>query len=246
MSHVTHFHIRPSLRVALAMAASVALALPARAADLATKAPPPLPVAYLWTGLYGGANFGFAFNSEAMTTPFGSASSDPSGAVGGGQLGYNFQFAPSFLAGIEAELDGTTARSTTNVVGAGAQTGTALSIASDHDWYGTLSGRLGYVSGPWLVFAKGGAAWMNAGYQIQVNGGLAGGSSLSGTRAGWNAGGGVEYQLMPRWTVKVEYDRLDFGTSTLNVATPVGAGATTSRAQVNEVKVGVNYHFSGL
>jgi len=243
MSNVTHFQTAPWLRVALAMAVLAAAALPAHAADLAATAALPPPVAYTWTGLYGGANFGFAFTGERATTPLGTASIDPSGALGGGQIGYNFQLAPSWLAGVEAEFDGTTARGTTNIVGTGAQTGTALSVASDQNWYGTLSGRFGYVSGPWLLFAKGGAAWMNADHQIEVNSGTAAASSLTGTRTGWTAGGGVEYQLIPKWSVKVEYDRLDFGTGTLNFSG--AAGATAFRAQANEVKAGVNYHFSG-
>jgi opacity protein-like surface antigen len=244
MATVMHVHVAPWRRISLATSA-LALALPAHAADLAIKAPPPAaPVAYNWTGLYGGANFGGAFNSEGVTTPFGATSTDPSGALGGGQIGYNFQFAPSWLAGIEGEFDGTSARGTTSAIGSDAQTATALSISGSHNWYATLSGRLGYVSGAWLFYGKGGAAWMNADYQIQVNSGLAGGGSLNATRTGWNLGAGVEYQLMPKWTVKVEYDYLDFGSSTLSFAPPVGA--TTFRTQVNEVKAGVNYHFSGL
>jgi opacity protein-like surface antigen len=241
MSIAMHFRIMPSRCLALATAA---LALPADAADLATKVPPPVAIAYNWNGLYGGANFGFSFNREGVTTPFGAASTDPSGVLGGGQVGYNFQFAPSWLIGIEGEFDGTSARGTTNVVGTGAQIGTALSVASDHDWYAVLSGRLGYVSGPWLFYAKGGPAWMNADYQIQVNSGVGGVLSLDTTRTGWMAGGGVEYMLTARWSAKVDYEYLEFGNSTLNFAAPVGA--TPVRSQVNEVKAGVNYHFSGL
>jgi opacity protein-like surface antigen len=243
MPTIMQVHVAPLRRITLA--AALALALPAHAADLATKAaPPPAPVAYNWTGIYGGANFGGAFNSEQAATPFGTTSqgTDPSGALGGVQLGYNYQFAPSWLAGIEGEFDWTAANGTANLVGTGAQTGTALSITSNHNWYSTLSGRLGYVSGPWLFYAKGGAAWMNADYQLSVNSGTAGGSSLNSTRTGWTTGGGVEYMLTPRWSAKVEYDYLDFGSNTLSFATPVG-GETTFRTQVNEVKVGFNYHF---
>jgi opacity protein-like surface antigen len=242
MSTLTHLHIASSRRIALATAA-LALALPAHAADLAVKAPAPLaPAAYSWTGLYVGANFGAAVTSEQATTPFGTSSPDPAGAIGGGQIGYNFQFAPSWLMGIEGDIDGASTRGNTNVVSppVGGTT-TALSIASDHNWYATLSGRLGYVAGPWLFFAKGGGTWMNADYQIQVNSGVGGAASINTTRSGWTAGVGVEYQLLPKWTVKVEYDYLDFGTSNLNFA-PLGIG-TTFKTDVNEIKVGANYHF---
>jgi opacity protein-like surface antigen len=240
MSTVTHFHI-PSRSIILATAA-LALALPANAADLAVKAPAPPPAVYSWTGFYVGANFGAAVTSEQATTPFGSSSPDPAGAIGGGQIGYNFQLAPAWLLGIEGDIDGTSVRGTTNVVSPPVGgVATALSIASNHNWYATLTGRLGYVAGPWLIYAKGGGAWMNADYQLSVNSGVGGAASITSTRSGWTAGAGVEYQLMPKWTVKVEYDYLDFGSSALNF-TPVGI-VTTFKTDVNEIKVGANYHF---
>jgi opacity protein-like surface antigen len=237
MSTITHSHIASSQRIALATAA-LALALPAHAADLAVKAPAPLaPAAYSWAGLYVGPNFGAAVTSEQATTPLGASSPDPAGAIGGGQIGYNFQLAPSWLIGIEGDIDGASTHGTTNVV----SPATALSIASDHNLYATLTGRLGFVAGAWLFFAKGGGAWMNADYQIQVNSGLGGTASINTTRSGWTAGVGVEYQLLSRWTVKVEYDYLDFGTSNLNFA-PIGI-ETTFKTDVSEIKVGANYHF---
>jgi hypothetical protein len=57
--------------------------VPTQAADLATKAPPPLPVVYHWTGFYVGANFGANTVSADVATPFGIASPAPSGAIGG-------------------------------------------------------------------------------------------------------------------------------------------------------------------
>src|SRR5450432_3549604 len=83
------------------VAAMFMLQLPAHAADLSVKAPVFSPVAvYNWTGLYGGANFGGVFNTEDVTTPLGIFSTDPSGAVGGFQAGYNYQFS-SWLIGVE-------------------------------------------------------------------------------------------------------------------------------------------------
>lgn len=225
----------PSIGIALAVAAMAGL--PAHAADLSAAATPPVSN-YYWTGLYIGANFGAVFDSEAVTTPFGISSSDPSNALGGGQLGYNLQFS-SWLVGIEGEFDGVAAQGIANSFG---QTAT-ISVTSDQKWYATLDGRLGYVMGPLLVFAKGGAAWMNANYQLAVNSGATASSSINTTRFGWNVGTGMEYLLNSRWSAKVEYDYLDFGTSTLGFVTPVGNGATV-KTQVNEVKAGVNYHWA--
>jgi opacity protein-like surface antigen len=104
-----------------------------------------------------------------------------------------------------------------------------------------VSGRLGYVMGSMLIYVKGGGAWMNASDQLGVtSSGLTVNSSITNTRSGWNAGVGLEYMLFPRWSAKIEYDYLDFGTSTLSFA-DVGIPASF-KTQVNEFKVGLNYH----
>jgi len=241
MSAVTRFQVAASSSAIALAIALILVVLPARAADL-TRAPP-APAPYNWTGAYVGVNFGGAFNREAATTPFGSGSTDPSGVLGGAQIGYNYQFS-SWLLGIEAEFDGTVAQGTTNFIGpstAGPGTGTALAVFGDHNWYTTLSGRLGYVMGPVLVFAKGGGAWMNADYKLDVtNSGVTATSSITNTRSGWNAGVGLEYLLFQRWSAKLEYDYLNFGTSTLSfVDVSIPASFKT---QVNEFKIGLNYH----
>ena len=131
MSTVMRFHSAVSSNGTALAIALLTVALPAHAADL-TKAPPASPAAYSWTGAYVGANFGGAFNRESATTPLGVGSTDPTGALGGAQLGYNHQFS-SWLLGIEAEFDGTSAQGSTNFVGpstGGPGTGTAISVWS--------------------------------------------------------------------------------------------------------------------
>jgi opacity protein-like surface antigen len=78
-----------------------------------------------------------------------------------------------------------------------------------------------------------------------TNSGLTATSSINSTRSGWNAGVGLEYLLSPKWSAKVEYDYLDFGSNTVGLVTPVGNGVTF-KTNVNEVKVGLNYHFGGF
>ena len=73
-------------------------AMSAQAADLAprpyTKAPPIAPV-YDWTGLYVGVNVGLGLGRNRAVHDFGPAAISthlqPLGAVGGGQIGYNWQ-----------------------------------------------------------------------------------------------------------------------------------------------------------
>jgi|GEM_PF-126233 opacity protein-like surface antigen len=209
-----------------------------------TKVPAAAPTAYYWAGPYVGANFGGAFSAgEHVLTPIGWGTTNPSGALGGLQLGYNHMVAPTWLVGIEGELGWTSAQGKTNLVD---PAGTAsLSITADHNWYDTLTGRVGYVVGPLMLYAKGGAALMNADYRLDVNSGLDGSTVTNTTRPGWTAGGGFEYMLGSHWSAKLEYDHLAFGSKTLTIANPFGNNVTV-KSSVNQVKAGVNYHLEGL
>jgi len=220
------------------MGISQKLGAPDRAADFSTKAAA-APASH-WTGAYVGANFGGVFNREDVTTPIGISATDPSGVLGGFQLGYNYQFAP-WLLGIEAEVDGTSAQGKTNFIDPTAP----LSVTSDHNWYGTLDGRVGYVMGPLMLYGKGGVAWMNADYRLEVSSGIGGANVMGANRTGWNVGSGLEYMLGSRWSAKLEYDYLNFGSDTLGFVTPFGNGVTFKTA-INEVKAGVNYHWGGI
>lgn len=209
-----------------------------------TKAAAVAPVAYYWNGAYVGANFGGVFSArEHVLTPIGTDRTNPSGALGGLQAGYNHLVAPNWLVGIEGELGWTSAQGKTNFVD---PAGTAaLSITSDHNWYDTVSGRVGYVMGPLLLYAKGGAAWMNADYRMEVNSGLDGSTVTNTTRPGWIAGGGFEYMLGSHWSAKLEYDHLAFGSKNLAFVNPFG-NSVTVESSVNQVKAGLNYHLEGL
>jgi len=222
-------------KMAAVGAVAIALCVPAAAADLGarpvyTKAPPPmLQPLYNWTGFYVGAHFGGAFSSESET---GGISTDPSGVLGGVQLGYNYQFAPNWLIGLEGEMSWTSASGNSNFISGP----TAITFTSNHNWYDTLAGRLGFVQGAWMFYAKGGAAWMNADYA--VSGVPFGASSINATRNGWTVGAGAEYMIAPSWSAKLEYAYLDFGSDTFGF----GGVGTNVNTQVHEIKVGLNYH----
>ncbi|WP_347337315.1 TonB-dependent receptor domain-containing protein [Bradyrhizobium tropiciagri] len=202
------------------------------------------PIAYHWAGAYAGANFGGAFSAgEHVLTPIGADRTNPAGALGGLQFGYNYLAAPNWLVGVEAELGWTSAQGKADFVD---PAGTAsLSITGDHNWYDTVTGRVGYVMGPLMLYAKGGAAWMNADYRMEVNSGLDGLTQTNTTRSGWTAGGGFEYMLGSHWSAKLEYDHLAFGSKALPFVNPFGNSVTVQSA-VNQVKAGVNYHLEGL
>ena len=115
-------------RTLLASAGAMALTGAALAADLPSRAPPPVylppPPVFTWTGLYIGINAGYTWSNsnivdtdavnvssitglngdiggEVATLATGAVPVSVKGFIGGGQIGYNYQFANSFVVGIE-------------------------------------------------------------------------------------------------------------------------------------------------
>jgi outer membrane immunogenic protein len=262
---------------ALALAVSAGSAL---AADLPSKKapmlmpPPPLPA--LWTGFYVGLNAGYTWGDSntasiatspvipgalpAVLSAFGSGllSTNNDGFIGGGQIGYNYQFANSFVAGIEADIQGVAGsnNSATSTSGVGGFSST-LSASRSLDYLGTVRGRIGYLITPsLLVYGTGGLAYGQANLTtsvFQAAGAVVGtaAGSFSDTRVGWTAGGGVEWLFLPKWSAKVEYLYYDLGSVTTSSAltynvAPGVIGTTQSSARFNGhvVRAGVNYHFN--
>lgn len=223
-------------KVTLSLLAAAGLALgvqSASAADLGRpvyKAPAPAVVAaYNWSGFYLGGHVGGAWSSEeARDVAFGViGSTDPDGFIGGVQAGYNWQ-ADRWVFGIEGDWSWSGADGSTVLAG-------PATFSSDHNWYATLTGRVGYAWDNWLWYVKGGAAWADTEYR------LAGFGTVSDTRVGWTVGTGVEWALAPQWSAKLEYNFLDFSNDTFTFGgTPIDVDT-----HVHLVKAGINYRFGG-
>jgi outer membrane immunogenic protein len=273
----------------------MALAGAADAADLPTDAPPiypPPPPAFTWTGFYAGLNAGYTFggsNSVDLETISGVATSEQSfadavaasttdvlslrnsGFIGGGQVGYNLQFANSWLAGIEADIQGTGARSSAGAIRilpvAGIppsilQAQSNISVNNAVDYLGTVRGRLGFLLTPTLlVYGDGGFAYggVHEGVDIVVTAPPTGEGtspafgSFTNTRGGWTAGGGLEWMVSPNWSVKAEYLYYDLGKVTFGAGglTHFSAGpalftdlpVASTRFNGHIIRAGLNYHF---
>ncbi|MGY4452924.1 opacity protein-like surface antigen [Bradyrhizobium sp. i1.3.1] len=148
--------------ILLGAVALLALAAPAAAADMQprtyTKAPAYTPpqVIYNWTGFYIGGHVGGAFAGDS------SFQSSDARFLGGVQGGFDYQFAPNWVVGIEAQYSWLP----TNNNGVTFPLGTQ--VTSNTDQLGSVTGRIGYTWGPALVYAKGGYAWRNGGLGVNV------------------------------------------------------------------------------
>lgn len=149
----------------------------------ATYVPAPVPF-YNWGGIYFGANAGYNFGT---ISPTGGGNFNTSGFLGGGTVGFNYQWA-AIVAGLEGDWD---YNSVNNSIPGGGN--------FKSNWLATARGRLGYAWDRVLVFATGGAAFA----PVTIPAG-------SATLDGWTAGAGVEVAIAPNWTIKGEYLYVNF------------------------------------
>jgi outer membrane immunogenic protein len=244
----------------------------ANAADLPVKAPiykapPALP--YNWTGFYVGGNAGYGWINDSgdpfciapggvlngagcVTNNVPGAQVSPGGFIGGGQIGYNYQI-NSWLLGVEADFQGADIDDSISIAGPFAVTGGGTAAgtftASERlDWLGTVRGRVGWVWDQALLYATGGLAYGHVSVsQNTIFAAVQYPSSTDDIRAGWTAGGGLEYAFAPNWSVKVEGLYYDLGTvSTQGVASPavtayVGGKDFSVKGAI--VRAGINYRF---
>ena len=183
------------------------------------------------------------------------------GVVGGGQVGYNYQFTPGsgVVVGIEADAQYTDFGNKSRTV-----TGTVSPVAgalnspvgvrvpgNEMNFFGTVRGRLGYAFDRVLFYGTGGFAYGD------------GGTGRDDFRTGYTAGGGFEYAMptdsffnffkSSAVTLKVEglYVNLENEgrageRSVFNPATNVltlSRSVTARESEFAVVRAGLNYKF---
>jgi outer membrane immunogenic protein len=256
----------------------------ASAADMSLPvkaAPPAAPVYDPWTGFYIGGNVGSGLaNTDVGGTSTGthgavafqdsfSASRSQHGPLAGGQLGINYEFAPRWVLGAEADIDWSNIKGSATPCGAKNAAGVVdcLGVAGKIQDFGTVRGRFGYVFDNLLVYGTGGFAWAKdtetvtescSGAKCPKTSNLLAFNSASSpaTPYGWAAGGGMESRVLPNWLLRVEYLHLQFnrtssayalnGTVTTGgVTTPVVSTANLSTTtNVEVLRVGLSYLFN--
>lgn len=194
----------------LSTVALIAMASSASAADLPSHKAPIAVAIPTWTGFYTGLNLGGGIGTNSPVTNsqgqignvyyldpgnavpnlsqsmFGGVIANQnsmmtqSGVIGGGQIGYNYQWNQKFVVGVEADIQGSS-------IGGGSTNNGLLSTSSPSfyecdgacgyeqftqggvvqqkvsagvNWMGTVRGRVGYLISPTLLtFATGGLTY---------------------------------------------------------------------------------------
>lgn len=232
-----------SLYALLAAVAVLGGASIASAADLPVKAAPykaPAPV-MSWTGCYVGANLGGGrLRSDWIDPPTGLLDSHQraSGVVGGGQLGCDYQ-ASAWVFGVQGMFDWS------NMNDRQDEPLFPGFVDETHNrWFGTLTGRVGYLVTPAvLLYGKGGAAWIRNNYQTFAFGNFNADANV--THSGWTVGGGFEWKFAPNWSVFAEYNHMEFGDHNTWFRQPGGFqfNIFINNQRTDVGLVGVNYRF---
>jgi outer membrane immunogenic protein len=205
-----------AIAISLALSAGSTFAADLPSVKAPPYIPPPPMWTGFYAGLNAGGGWGTTTNAGTVSTPLfdgvalaanavdplrasgavinggsalantGIANVNQSGFIGGGQLGYNYQWGSRFLVGIEADIQGATIRGSGSYLGA-AQDGmkwvdlvaglpcfngalntctltrTAIGagqVTGGIDWLGTVRARVGYLITPTLLaYATGGLAY---------------------------------------------------------------------------------------
>jgi outer membrane immunogenic protein len=258
--------LSPGLLAVIAVAAS-AVATAASAADMPAPGPAPAytppvyrPVLYDWTGIYVGGNVGGGWMNDTVTTttttilqPAGTQTKlAPMGILGGVQAGFNVEFSP-VVFGFEGTWLATNL-SGSRITPSPLPGGISETSTSAAPWLATVAGRIGIAANDFLLYAKGGAAWMRVDYTQLVTAGVPLTlQTLNATRTGYDIGAGVEFGMTENLSAKLEYDYLGFGTKTYTftgLSAPV-AGVTTPflfpvsvKSTLQMMTVGINYRFN--
>lgn len=257
----------------------------------------PPPPGCNWTGLYLGLNGGYLWSDHRVDTDsedvfgnpllgngvvYGIAAADLAtfslrnsndGFIGGGQFGYNQQFA-RFVAGVEVDMQGVfgsddVSKADSSVKVAGGPTEFLIQsakVSSEIKYIGTVRGRLGFTVTPCLlVYATGGLAYGEVLSRTSITQMItnapgvpnpySGSGRFDDPSAGWTGGGGLEWMFMTHWSIKAEYLYYDLGSVRYNVKplnnfnfsgtlfTTTAPHSQTTNFDGNIVRAGLNFHF---
>lgn len=213
-------------RILLAVLACVSVhATAASAADVMDES------TFDWTGLYVGANAGYAFGGEddvGISPRIGGVGDlELNGIFGGLGVGYNYQI-DQIVLGVEGDIQ---------LSGISDSDSNGLyDTENDVNYFGTLRGRAGWAFDQTLLYATGGLAFGDFDYEVK-----GGNVSIDDNFSNWGyvVGAGVEQAIDENLSIKAEYLYANFGEEDLEE----GGFTTHATPDFHLARIGVNYRF---
>jgi opacity protein-like surface antigen len=208
--------MRLTISALTGIAVAAACMVQAKAADF--RDVPPYAVVANWSGLYVGANIGFAHVGADVTASIPGFAVAASGSdtqfTGGVLAGYNWQHGNQVF-GIEGDVN----------------------FLSDWNYLASLRGRYGMVYGNWLYYGTAGVGFVDSGSSISAPGF----SFHSFNTAGFVAGAGAETKIGPRLSGGVEGLFYWFPDDSQNV----GGVTVKTSADVFSIRARLTYQLDG-
>ena len=175
----------------------------------------------------------------------------PSGWLGGTVTGFNFRFG-NIVTGFETDISRSSIDG--SATGAGnlfnGSPGTRF-LSQDLEWFGTVRGRLGFVTGDLLLYTTAGLAYGRSTFHYEAaypTDAAVANATQTNWSAGYTVGAGAELGL-GAWSLKGEYLYYDLGQEKLS-AQLVFSGVPNPvffepefETQGHIGRVGLNYHF---
>jgi outer membrane immunogenic protein len=237
----------------------------------------PATIASSWTGFYGGLGLGGRWAENDWRTsdvlaPFGfTQTAGDHGAMDSVAAristfaGYNWQFAPAWIVGVEGDIGWANNNKTTTPL-PGTIGNSLVPVAAvtnppggtvKESWDASVRARLGTLILPdTLLFGTAGIAWQRAQLSAFCTAFAPGSNfctinegnpSFSATMSGWTLGGGVERRIAGHWIARAEYRYADYGT--FNQAFFSGGSGFSDRftahvaVRTHTANVGLAYQF---
>jgi len=150
------------------------------------------------------------------------------GVAGGAMVGYDHQFGPNWVAGLQAELGLSDITTELNIPG-------LVSAEAGADWTASVSARLGWLARPeTMLYVIGGYSYADVDVSVSGLG------SLSDDFHGFHIGTGMETYLCQNLTARVEYRYTQYGGEDFG-----SGGALDIEPSSHSGRVGVAWKFGG-
>jgi outer membrane immunogenic protein len=221
-----------------------------------------------WNAMYFGVNAGYAWNGDDATDLTGLSGNAPGfitagdvashlpldagGFAGGLQLGKNWLVSPTWVLGLEADINYTDLSDTTALPGP-TDASRIMTTVQELNWLGTVRARAGVlIEASVLAYATGGFAFGDGDLSTALTripscvGNNCQNGSISESLTGWTLGAGAEFAVASNWTMKVEYLYYDLGEAS-HLMTDPAFPATVFRADAeftgSVARLGLNFAF---
>jgi len=226
-----------------------------------------------WSGWYVGGNIGANWGDSStkatvsagtgavvippadinLINATGDDGSNRTGFTGGIEAGFNYQTG-SWLLGLETDFVAleVSQRQTLNLQSTlplTPPTTYQLNQRAKTNWMWSLRPRVGWVSGPLLIYGTGGIATSDIKVKFDLSDNRTPQNVVSGdhskTKVGWIAGLGAGYAISSNMSVKGEWLYADFGSVSTSVTSARNFVTLKSEAKVrsNLLRIGVDYRF---